>query len=321
MKSWKNSSKCWQIFWMDSGKQFHPKTGDNYNTIATRGRAPLLWGMINGSLATAPRIALQHSPLLSIVIWAFALMLAPALPGARPAVAQEKQIFRVAVEDHYPPFSMLDESNQPHGFNVDMAFALGKTMNMPCTVCALPWHELLPALLENRVDAVIANMAKTPERCNIVSFTKPYQRSKTGFVARQGQSLQVNPQNVAGKRICTQADTMQYQYLKRKYGEVVTLQGMATMKDGLIAVANGTCDLALTPLLTAFDFLQSEEGRQCELAGDALSLKEFPYSTSHIAVRKTDTDLRKELDEAIDSICASGEHYTISRKYFPFSAL
>lgn len=233
-----------------------------------------------------------------------------------------KEVLRVAVEDLYPPFSQLDEEGRPYGFNVDIANALARALNMRCEIHVFNWDELIPALLDNRVDAIIANMAKTPDRSKLVAFTKAYQRSKTGFVGRTGAfTAPPTLRTAKGKRFCTQFGTIQYKYLKQKYGSVAQVIGLPTMEEALRAVVREKCDLALLPLLTAFEFLKSEQGRQCELVGEALNEQEYPYLSSHIAVRKSDTRLCERLNRAIDQIRASGEHYSLSRKYFPFSAL
>lgn len=268
------------------------------------------------------RICHGAGPHHSLLLRAMVLALGLALFAMSTNALARKNVLRVAVEYHYPPFSQTDKNGKPYGFNVDIAHALSKAMNMQCEVRAFNWNELIPALLDNRVDAIIANMAKTPERSTVVSFTKPYQRSKTGFVGYgTSPKIPLTLQAARNKRLCTQSGTIQFKYLKDKYGKEAHVIGFPTMEDALLAVAEKECDLALAPLLTAFEFLKSKKGGACELVGKALSEQEYPHNSSHIAVRKSDSELRSKLNRAIDQISASGIYHTISRRYFPFSAL
>ncbi len=226
---------------------------------------------------------------------------------------------RVAVEDHYPPYSFKSKYGDMAGFNVDIANALAKAMRVPCIIVSVAWDDMLPGLVAEDYDAIIACMAIKPEREKVADFTDYYLRSKTGFIGRKGMSNDTTPEAMTGKTLVSQEDTAQLSYLVKTYGEVATVKGYPSMEDGFMAVAQKRADLCLTPLLAGLEFLKSDNGEGCDIIGPALTETQFVYSPAHIAVKKGNAPLLRQLNNALRNIRANGEYSIISRKYFPFS--
>jgi polar amino acid transport system substrate-binding protein len=106
------------------------------------------------------------------------------LIGAIPAHAQQKSLMdqildrkelRVGVELKYPPIMYRDPSGNPQGFEVEMARAMCKTLNVTCNFVDVEWAALIPALQSGKIDIIIAQMALTPARAMVVDFCKPFE--------------------------------------------------------------------------------------------------------------------------------------------------
>lgn len=235
------------------------------------------------------------------------------------ATALADQPLRIAVEDHYPPYSFADETGRMAGFNVDIAHALARVMGRECAIVALPWSELLPGLAAGRYDAIVACMAVKPDRLEYADFTDYYLRSKTGFIGRAGMDHDVSPEALRGRTLVSQDDTAQLAYLRETYGTVAVVEGYPSMEEAFLAVADGRADLCLTPLLAGLEFLKGEAGTRCDIIGPALTNEQFVHAPAHIAVRKGDTRLRDQLNQGLKTIRANGDFAAISRRYFPFS--
>jgi ABC-type amino acid transport substrate-binding protein len=235
------------------------------------------------------------------------------------ASALADQPLRVAVEDHYPPFSFADETGRMAGFNVDIAHALARAMGRECVIVAAPWKDLLPELADGRYDAIVACMAIKPDRLEYADFTDYYLRSKTGFIGRAGMDSTVSPEALRGRTLVSQDDTAQLAYLRDIYGAAAVVEGYPSMEEAFLAVAHGRADLCLAPLLAGLEFLKGEEGKGCDIIGPALTNEQFAHAPAHIAVRKGDSRLRDQLNQGLRTIRANGDFAAISRRYFPFS--
>ncbi|WP_319471065.1 transporter substrate-binding domain-containing protein [uncultured Pseudodesulfovibrio sp.] len=226
---------------------------------------------------------------------------------------------RVAVEDHYPPYSFKNEKGEMDGFNVDIAKALAASMGVRCEIVSVAWDDMLPRLSAGDYDAIVACMAVKPERLEFADFTDYYLRSKTGFIGRKEMSNDTSAAAMTGKTLVSQEGTAQLAYLKKVYGKVATVRGYPSMEEGFLAVAEERADLCLTPLLAGLEFLKSDKGQHCDIIGPALTETQFTYAPAHIAVKKGNKALLIALNNALRSIRANGEYSIISRKYFPFS--
>ncbi len=85
---------------------------------------------------------------------------------------------RVATAPGYFPFEMIGENGEIIGFDVDMGQAIADALGVKLEVVPFEWAGVIPALVSNKVDLIIAGMTITPQRALKVSFTDPY--FKTG---------------------------------------------------------------------------------------------------------------------------------------------
>ena len=84
---------------------------------------------------------------------------------------------------------MPGPDGNPAGFNVDLARLICEELKIACTIQMRRFDTLLPALDENRGDAVIASIAVTPETRKRVDFSDPYYRTPARFVARRDVAI------------------------------------------------------------------------------------------------------------------------------------
>jgi len=104
---------------------------------------------------------------------------------------------RVGMTGSQPPFSVESKSGELIGFEVDLAEMLATSMGLELKIIKLPFSDLLKALEEGRIDAVMSGMTITPERNLKVAFVGPYvlsgksilTKSKTLSSAQQSQEI------------------------------------------------------------------------------------------------------------------------------------
>ena len=74
----------------------------------------------------------------------------------------------------FPPYGILNSSNQPDGYDADVAKLLAKEWGVTAEIVPVTGPNRIPFLLTNKVDMLIASLAITPERAKQVLFSKPY---------------------------------------------------------------------------------------------------------------------------------------------------
>ncbi len=243
------------------------------------------------------------------------ILAALLLPLAAPAQPLK---LRIASEGTNPPFSVINSKGELEGFDIDIAKALCAKMEADCEIVAQDWDGIIPALLAKKYDAIVASLNVTVDRKKVVSFTKPYYRSPSVFVARKGTDLKdVSPKALIGKSIGVQSATNHSAYLEDVYARS-NVRLYNTVADAYRDLAAGRVDYVLYDKLAVYDWLRSTEGGCCELAPTELDDPAYFGSGVAIALRKGDDALAQKFNAAIDGIVTDGAYAKINAKYFPF---
>lgn len=223
---------------------------------------------------------------------------------------------RIGVEDDYPPFAFYDEDGRHTGFDHNIAEALCHAMDRPCVFVIKPLDELLEEIAKSRIDILVAGLAVTPERKAFMDFSDSYFRSRSIYVARPGQ-ISISKEGLAGKKIATQAHTIQAQYLQEHWGNVAEIV-LDSFEGMLKKLEKGEVDVVLMDGLPGYEFLKTEAGSKFEMLDDPLP-PDALMSQSHMAIVRGRDDIRQTVNAALTTIRLNGEYDAINRKYFPFS--
>jgi polar amino acid transport system substrate-binding protein len=227
-------------------------------------------------------------------------------------------VIRFLTAADYPPFQFIDADGEPAGFHADLARAICNELAASCTLQALKWDEIVPALKDGKADAIIAALRITPERRAELGFTSPYFRLPARFVMKRGAiEGSLEPAKLAGQRVAVVGGSAHEAFLRAFFpkAERVLLADapalVGAVREGGAAAAFGD-GAALSMALRAEDAAEC-----CAFAGG-------PYLESHyfgeglsIAVRPDDKVLRDLLDFALDELETRGVTGDLYLKWFP----
>ena len=108
---------------------------------------------------------------------------------------------RIGTEGDYPPFSFYNADGRLTGFEVDLGNRLCDIIDASCQWEAMSFNDLIPALLEGRIDAIMGSVASTAERRKRTAFSVRYYSTPIRFIAERNLTLTINPARLAGLRI------------------------------------------------------------------------------------------------------------------------
>ena len=234
------------------------------------------------------------------------LFFAPALPA---------QTLRIATEGYYAPFNFFDDSGNLVGFDVDIANALCAVMGTSCEVVQNDWDALIPGLVAEEYDMIVASMSITAEREEQVAFTLPYYSNMLTFIGKRGSATEISKAALQGKSVGVLRSTVSSDYLEETYSDVVEIKLYDNQDQVLSDLAAGAIDLALGDNLPSYAWLQTDEGSEYAFVGEFIDIND----RIGIAVRQTDFDLLDRLNEGLITIIENGTYQEINAKYFPFS--
>ena len=84
------------------------------------------------------------------------------------------EVLRVGVEGAYIPWGGIDPSGNVIGFEVELANKICEKINRKCKFIKQDWDGIIPALLNNKYDVIMAGMTITEERKKKINFTRGY---------------------------------------------------------------------------------------------------------------------------------------------------
>lgn len=266
-----------------------------------------------------------HYYAMTLRIRRLAVLLALSL-GATMAHAKEWKDIRIGFEGAYPPFSSIQPDGTPVGFDIDMIHALCTQMHANCTLVQVSWDGLIPALQAEKIDAIVASVAITAERKQKVDFTNKYYNSPRRLVVSKSSPIKdATPAELKGKRVGVQRGTLGDKYASAYWvPDGVQLVRYATQDEVYLDLRSGRIDAALQDSTQAFtSFLNKPEGGNFKFIGQPIlgttpEQKTLLGEGYGIPVRKSDDDLKQQLDQAIDAIRANGVYQSIEKKYFNF---
>ena len=111
-----------------------------------------------------------------VTLLAGSALLAAMLPASAQTAAEikKKGSITIGMLVDFPPYGTVDSSNQPDGYDADVAKLLAKDLGVKLDLVAVTGPNRIPFLLTNKVDLLVASLAVTPERAKQVQFSRPY---------------------------------------------------------------------------------------------------------------------------------------------------
>ena len=247
------------------------------------------------------------------------LLVAAACAIASPARAFDGKTLRIASEGARPPFNFLDGDGKLAGFEIDLGRELCRRLAVECEFAPVEFDGLIPGLVSNHDDAIMAAMEISDERRAEIAFSKPYVRMPSAFMAaRAGQVHDSSPEGLAGRSIGVEANGPHQAWLEERYKASI-IKPFASLEDAVLDLAEGRLDVALGDKDAVMNYLAAhKEAQCCQYLADVPRDPAYFGDGIGIGLRKEDAVLKDKLDTALEAAVADGTYAAIRAKYFAF---
>lgn len=231
------------------------------------------------------------------------------------AAPGSSRLLRVGVAPTGPPI-IFKQGERMSGVEADLARAFCKSIDKYPEFIELPFNDLIPALLDNRIDIIMSGMSFTEMRAIRIDFSQPYMKVgqmplvRIEDVSKYPSTLALlNTTGKIGVEYGTTGDFLvQENFL---YAERVPYRDMAQAPKDLVA---GKIDMFIydSPVIW---WLASEY----ESKGLAPLL--VPLSEEFLAwgVRKDETQLLEAANAFLEDFRTSGDLQKIIKKWMPYA--
>jgi polar amino acid transport system substrate-binding protein len=239
--------------------------------------------------------------------WAATALVAPV------ASAQETLVF--CSDLAFPPMEFL-EGSEPVGADIDIGNEVAKRIGRTAEFTNIGFDGIIAALQSDLCDAIISGMNNTPERAKQVDFVN-YLLVGQSLVVQVGNpegitSLETLCGHAAGSQVgSTNLDTINAanEACLEAGKEGIEVTGFPADTDGILALKADRIDAYETDSPVAAYYI-AQDPEAFEFGGPAIDA--LPVG---IALRKDDTELRDQIQAAIDEMYADGTMMEILEKW------
>ncbi|MHC8399275.1 transporter substrate-binding domain-containing protein [Pseudomonas sp. MDT1-17] len=233
--------------------------------------------------------------------------------------APDPQI-RFGVEALVPPFESRNDKGELVGLNIELGNALCAELKSRCVWVDQDYATNIHALETNRFD-VIMPMTATSARRERVDFTDNLYPLSSRLVARKGANLQPQVQSLKGKRVGVLTGTSREAFAKSRWAPAgVTVRSFALNHQLVDSLLAGEIDATLQDSIEITQaFLSLPQGQAFDFAGPPLKDPMLGSGVA-MAVRKSDTLLRDNLNVALERLKQNGQYQAITQRYLPPAA-
>ncbi len=232
-------------------------------------------------------------------------------PAATPASQQPQKPLVMGTESTFPPYEFRNDKNEIVGFDVDLANAIAKKMGRELKIEDMAFDSLIPALLANKIDMVVAGMTITDQRKQKVNFSDPYYETGLVWVVRANDDRIKTAKDLEGKTLSTQTGTTSDIQASKIPG--VNMKRFQQFTDALLEVPAGRVDACIVNEPTAIDYVSKHPEVKI---GGKLQFEGTDRQFNGIAVRKEDTQLLSDINKALQDLKDSGEYNKMVDKWF-----
>lgn len=245
---------------------------------------------------------------------------------ALTASAQTSAPLRLATDCAYFPFGFKTADGTLKGYEIDVGNEVAKRLNVKVEWVCQKFDAMIPALLADKVDLIIASVGITEERKQRIDFSTSYRITVAQFIGPKGKTFALfnadsTPNTAAfqGLRIGLQRGTTYDNWIQAKTPNATVVR-YDSVEQLYLDLKSGRVDLIFTnPMKSYIEFLSKPDGAGYEVIGSPLSDAKYFGAGAGIAMRKGNDDLRQRINTALLAMNKDGSMEKFSKTYFPFA--
>lgn len=254
------------------------------------------------------------------------------------AQAKEWKTVKIAMEGSYAPWNLTLPSGKLSGFEPELLDNLCKRVNLQCDTVAQDFDGLISGLQAGKFDVVMDALAITPDRQQVIAFSKPYAATPAAFATIDGRGLANTTGKTAllkltgdpktdgpmiaplrdqlkGKSIGIQSGTVYTKFITDNFKDITSVRLYKTSAERDLDLVNGRVDMAFDDVTYYAGIADNKETARIRIAGPAIGGAIWGPGEG-LGFRKQDTDLKAKFDVAITEALADGTVKRLSEKWF-----
>ena len=238
----------------------------------------------------------------------------------------QAETLRVGMECTYAPFNYKTADGELAGYDVDVAKGVAALIGADLDFVCQKWSGMIPALLANKFDLVVASMSITDKRMEKMDFSVPYRISVGRLVGPKNAGWDLfdaagkpHAANFAGLKVGLERASTYASSFKAVLPEAKVVY-YDTNEALYIDLQNGRTDMIMTnPMKAHLRFLSKENGAGFEFVSPQIDEVSYFGIGVGIGLRKGNDALLARLNKAVTTLSNNGSLKKYALKIFPFT--
>jgi polar amino acid transport system substrate-binding protein len=236
------------------------------------------------------------------------------------------ETLRVGMECTYAPFNFKNTDGKLMGYDVDVARGVAGLIGADLEFVCQKWDGMIPALLANKFDIVVASMSITDKRLKKMDFSDTYRISVGRLVGKKNSGWKLFDDagkpiaaNFAGLKVGVERASTYSDWFENELPEAKVVL-YDTNEALYLDLVNGRTDMIMTnPMKAHLRFLSKEDGSRFEFVSPQIDEKKYFGIGVGIGLRKGNDALKGRMNKAIRTLADHGYLESYALKYFPFA--
>jgi polar amino acid transport system substrate-binding protein len=240
------------------------------------------------------------------------LVAASALAG-RIEDIKARGYVRIGVSLGGEPIGFRNASNEPVGYDVDVARQLAAKLGVPVRFSDVSSDARISMLMSKQLDLVVANVSITPQRARVVDFSIPYNLAGLRVIAQKSAHVRTLA-DLNGKRVVVGRGTTADAFLRQSAPQAVAVYTDNFAPDGVLLLQQKRVDAGIEDA-SLLDYLAGKN--------DQLETLPAMYGNTPIgiAMAKGDPALLKFVNAFVADYIRSGAYAANYRKWWGLKAV
>ena len=136
----------------------------------------------------------------ALVVSSLSILPVSSVSASELAEIKAAKKINIGVLIDFPPFGILNEKNEPDGYDATVAKMLAKDLGVDFKLVPVTGPNRIPFLLSGQVDVLVSSLAITPARAEKVTFSNPYAAIRIGVIGQKDLAIK-SAEDLAGKTV------------------------------------------------------------------------------------------------------------------------
>lgn len=230
--------------------------------------------------------------------------------------ADSQKTITIGMDETFAPMGFLDDNNEIVGFDVDLAKETMSRLGYGVTFQSIDWAMKETELTTKNIDLIWNGYAITPERAEKVLLSEPYLTATQAIFVLKDSDIQ-KKSDLEGRLLSTQQSSSSIDKIKEDASGIYDKLGgelvlYPTNNNSFMDLEAGRVD-AIVVGSTYGRYYVKQAGKEAVFR---VLEEDFGEDQMAVALRKEDTELKKEIDDTIAEIKADGTYDEIYEKWF-----